>query len=229
MATVRSILFALFFYPWTVLCVLAALPATAIGPGPLKRVVRGWTRGFGWAAAAILGIRYRLEGAMPAGPAIVAAKHEAMYETLLLVTVLGDPVPVLKQELAAIPLFGLAVRRWGSIPVDRAGSAAALRTMVKAAKAAIAAGRTILIFPEGTRVLPGERPPLRPGFAGLYRATGLPVVPVAIDSGRVWPKGLVKRPGVVTVRFGAPVPPGLPRREVEAAVHAAINALNGAA
>ena len=86
-------------------------------------------------------------------------------------------------------------------------------------------GRSIVIFPEGTRVRPGESPPLRAGFAGLYRALGVPVVPVALDSGRLWPRAGAKRAGTVTFRFGAPVPPGLPRAEVEAAVHRAMNAL----
>ena len=122
------------------------------------------------------------------------------------------------------------VRRYGAIPVDRAGGAAALRRMMRAAEAAIAEGRPIVIFPEGTRVPPGERPPLQPGFAGLYRALRLPVVPVALDSGRLWPRRrFVKRPGIVTMRFGEPIPPGLPRAEIEAAVHAAINALEPAA
>jgi 1-acyl-sn-glycerol-3-phosphate acyltransferase len=128
--------------------------------------------------------------------------------------------------LTRIPLWGWVVRRYGVIPVDRAGGAAALRTMMRAASAAIAEGRPIVIFPEGTRVAPGARPPLQPGFAGLYRALKLPVAPVAVDSGRLWPRrSFVKQAGVVTMRFGDPIPLGLPREAVEAAVHAAINAL----
>ena len=98
---------------------------------------------------------------------------------------------------------------------------------MRAGQAAIAEGRPIVIFPEGTRVPPGVRPPLQPGFAGLYRALKLPVVPVAVDSGRLWPRHrFVKTPGIVTMRFAPPIPPGLPRAEVEAAVHKAINALD---
>jgi len=97
--------------------------------------------------------------------------------------------------------------------------------MLKAAREAIADNRPIIIFPEGTRVPPGEKPPLQPGFAGLYKSLGLPVVPVALDSGRLWPRSFVKRPGVVTIRMGEPIPPGLKRPEVEAEVHRAINAL----
>jgi 1-acyl-sn-glycerol-3-phosphate acyltransferase len=99
--------------------------------------------------------------------------------------------------------------------------------MLKAAKAAVAAGRPILIFPEGTRVPHGERPPLRPGIAGLYKSLGLPVVPIALDSGRLWPRrSFVKRPGVITMRVGEIIPAGLDRDEIEKRIHTAINALN---
>jgi 1-acyl-sn-glycerol-3-phosphate acyltransferase len=92
----------------------------------------------------------------------------------------------------------------------------------------VAQGRPIMIFPEGTRVGPGEQPSLQPGFAGLYKALDLPVVPIALDSGRLWPRGtFVKTPGPVTFRVGATIPAGLPRKEVEARVHEAINALEG--
>jgi 1-acyl-sn-glycerol-3-phosphate acyltransferase len=99
--------------------------------------------------------------------------------------------------------------------------------MLKAAREAIADGRPILIFPEGTRVPPGDKPQLQPGFAGLYKSLGVPVVPVALDSGLVWPRSFVKRPGIVRILVGEPVPPGLKRPEVEAEVHRAINALEG--
>jgi 1-acyl-sn-glycerol-3-phosphate acyltransferase len=98
--------------------------------------------------------------------------------------------------------------------------------MVRNAQAEVAQGRSLVIFPEGTRVRPGEQPPLQPGFAGLYRALRLPVVPVALDTGRFWRRrGFAKQPGVATFRFGAPIPAGLPRDEIEARVHAAINVL----
>ena len=99
--------------------------------------------------------------------------------------------------------------------------------MLKAAREAVAANRPIVIFPEGTRVAPGERPELRPGVAGLYKTLGLPVYPVALNTGRLWPKGKFgKRRGVVTMKLGEPIPAGLPREEIEARIHAAINVLN---
>jgi 1-acyl-sn-glycerol-3-phosphate acyltransferase len=98
--------------------------------------------------------------------------------------------------------------------------------MVAAGRQAVAAGRQVIIYPEGTRVPPGRSPKLRLGFAGLYRALGLPVVPVAVDSGKLWTRGLVKKPGTIRILIGETIPAGLKREEIEARVHAAINALN---
>jgi 1-acyl-sn-glycerol-3-phosphate acyltransferase len=218
-----------FFYGWTVIAVLLSFPISLFGTKAVRGWAHVWLRGHRWFAAYLLGIRCRVEGRPAEGAVIVAAKHQSMFETFELVLMLEEPAIVLKRELADIPLWGWVVRRYGVIPVDRSGGGAALRRMMRAAEAAIAEGRPILIFPEGTRVPPGARPPLQPGFAGLYRALKLPVVPVALDSGRLWPRHrFEKRPGIVTMRFGAPIPPGLPRGEIEAAVHAAINALETA-
>lgn len=223
---VRSLLFALFFYPGTVIAVLAAIPAALIGHRGVIEVTRAWTRYFGWCAAILLGIRAKVEGPVPKVPVLVAAKHQSMFETLALVVLLDAPAAIMKRELGEIPFWGWVAKRYGVIPVDRAGGAAALRQMARQAQAAVAEGRSIVIFPEGTRVLPGERPPLQPGFAGLYRALGLPVVPVALDTGRFWlRRRFAKRPGTATFRFGEPIPPGLSRHEIEARVHEAINAL----
>lgn len=227
MAAVRSLLFVLVFYPGTVLAVLIALAMALFGRRPLRRVSNAWALFHRACAAGILGVRTRIEGAIPQGAVIVAAKHQSMFETLEMMVLLRDPAVVLKHQLADIPLFGRVTRLYGVIPVDREGGGAALRRMMRAAGEAIAENRPIVIFPEGTRVAPGEQPPLQPGFAGLYRALNLPVVPVALDSGRLWPRRrFVKRAGTVTMRFGATIPAGLPRGEAEAAVHRAINALD---
>jgi 1-acyl-sn-glycerol-3-phosphate acyltransferase len=226
MAILRSLLFALVFYGGTLLLLVVALAAMIIGRQAFVAVTLFWARFHRWCAAHILGIRTRVEGELPTAPALVAAKHQSMFETLELMVLLGKPSPVLKRELSDIPVWGWAARRYGVIPVDRKGGAPALRRMLAAARQVTAEGRSIMIFPEGTRVAPGERPPVQPGFAGLYRALGMPVVPVALDSGRLWPRrSLARHPGIVTMRFGPPIPPGLPRAEIEQRVHAAINAL----
>jgi 1-acyl-sn-glycerol-3-phosphate acyltransferase len=222
----RSALFALLFYSMTVVAVIFALLAALVNRRLLFWTTRKWGQWHRWCARYVLGIRTRIEGQVPDQPVIVGAKHQSMFETIDLMVLLGEPAVVLKRELADLPGWGKVARAFGVIPVDRTGGATALRRMLVAAQAARAAGRPILIFPEGTRVPAGEQPPLQPGFAGLYKSLGLPVVPVALDSGRLWPRGgFVKKPGTITFRFGDPIPPGLPRPEIEARVHAAINAL----
>ncbi|HEX8217210.1 MAG TPA: lysophospholipid acyltransferase family protein [Allosphingosinicella sp.] len=227
MDALRSIVFALVFYTGTIGFVLGAFVAVLFGTKPMRRHVRGWALFHRFCAARILGIRSRVEGPVPSGAVLVAAKHQSMFETLEVVLLLDQPAVVMKRQLADIPFFGRVTLLYGCIPVDREGGAVALRRMLRAAEAAIAEGRPIVIFAEGTRVRPGDRPQLQPGFAGLYRALKLPVVPLALDSGLIYPaRGLIKRPGTVTMRFGAPIPPGLKRPEIEAAVHAAINVLD---
>lgn len=229
MSALRSTLFALAFYGWTVFAVLLSFPISLLGTSALRGWAHLWVGFHRWCARWLLGIRTRVEGTPPQGPALVAVKHQSMYETFEIILMLKEPAIVLKRELVEIPLWGWVVRRYGVIPVDRAGGGKALRQMMRAAETAIAEGRPIVIFPEGTRVPPGTRPPLQSGFAGLYRALRLPVTPVALDSGRLWPRHrFVKQPGIVTMRFLPPLPAGLKRGEIEAQVHAAINVLEAA-
>jgi 1-acyl-sn-glycerol-3-phosphate acyltransferase len=225
MALVRSLLFAAIFYPATFLWVLAGIVASLFGRRPTLAVVLSWVDLHHWLTKNILGIRSKVEGAVPPGPQLIAIKHQSMYETLEMLRLSKQPVLVMKKELADIPLFGFLTRRYGVIAVERSAGAKALRNLVAAGAEAVATGRPVAIYPEGTRVRVGETPELKSGFAALYRALGLPVVPVAVDSGRLWGRGLVHRPGVVTFRIGETIPPGLKRDEIERRVHAAINAL----
>lgn len=227
MKLLRSLLFAVAFPVATTAMTIGGVPVAIAGRRRLARHVVRWGRLHGALSRGLLGIRVSVEGAMPPGPVLVAAKHESAYETLALLPLVDDPVIVLKRQLTQVPVLGRLMVRHGAIPVDRAASAGALRQMLRAADEAKAAGRNVLIFPEGTRVPHGEAPALQAGFAGLYARLGLPVVPIATDAGRLWPRGLVKRAGTIRLAIGEPIPPGLPRREVEARVHAAINALNG--
>jgi 1-acyl-sn-glycerol-3-phosphate acyltransferase len=222
-AIIRSLLYAAIFYPATVLWVLAGLVATLIGRKPTLAVVLSWVDLHHWLAKNVLSIRLRVEGEIPAGVHLIAVKHQSMFETLEMVRLTNLPIIVMKKELADIPLFGFMTRRYGVIAVERSAGAKALRSLVEEGALAIKSGRPVIIYPEGTRVRPGETPQLKSGFAALYRALGLPVIPIALDSGRLWGRGLVHHQGMVTVRVGEPIPAGLPRKEVEALVHAAIN------
>jgi 1-acyl-sn-glycerol-3-phosphate acyltransferase len=137
----------------------------------------------------------------------------------------GLPIVVYKKELSRIPLFGEVTRAYGVIAVEREAGAKALRHLVAEGRKAVADQRSVIIYPEGTRVAVGTTPPLQSGFAGLYRALGMPVLPVAIDSGRLWTRGFVKKPGTINIIIGDPIPPGLKREEIERRVHTAINAI----
>jgi len=226
MAAARSLLFFLLFYPGTLLYVLTVIAVSPMGTPPVRKVVHGWSSFHHWLVRHILGIRFEWDGRIPDGPYLIAVKHQAMVETIEALRFAPTPVVVMKRELTTMPLFGWVTRRYGVIGVDRDAGARALREMMVKAKEAVGSGRPVVIFPEGTRVPFGAAPGLRPGFAGLYRVLGLPVVPVAHDSGRLWSRGLVKRSGTIRFRVGETIQPGLKREDVEARVHAAINALN---
>nr|WP_314441658.1 lysophospholipid acyltransferase family protein [uncultured Sphingomonas sp.] len=204
---------------------MAALIAARVGTGPIRAVIRSWARFHHLLVTRLLGIRFELEGTIPDGPVLFAVKHQAMVETIEVLLLIDTPVVVMKQQYVKTPLLGPTMTRFGVIGVDREAGASALREMMQRGRQAIAEGRPVVIFPEGTRVPVGETPELRPGFAGLYRALGMPVVPVAHDSGKVWPKGLVKRPGVIRLKVGETISAGLKRGEIEERVHRAINAL----
>lgn len=225
----RTILFRALFYAASVPIVLVVPISALFGQRAVIANAHAWARTHRFLMRTVLGIRTRVEGRAPGTQVLYAAKHQAMYETLELQLILGGPAMVLKRELMRIPIWGWATTRYGSIVVDREASAGALRKMVREAERARAEGRSVIVYPEGTRVEPGETPPLRAGFAGLYKALALPVVPIALDSGRLLPKHGAKQAGVVTIRIGEAIPPGLPRREAEARVHAAINALESGA
>lgn len=228
MFLLRSLLFALIFYPGSIPIVIGACLGGLISDRLLHIGVQGWSRYHHFCARWLLGIRTQVEGALPDRPVLYAIKHESMFETIDMPRLFGKPGVVAKQELFRIPFWGRAATSFGMIAVDRDAGASALRKMIVWGKAMAAANRPIVIFPEGTRVPHGQRPPLQSGFAGLYKLLGLPVVPIAVNSGVLTPKGKPWwKSGVMTYKVGETIPPGLPRDEIEARVHSAINALNG--
>ena len=157
----------------------------------------------------LCGIRIALDGReyLPRdGPALIAAQHQSAFDTLFWLTVLPRPAYVLKQELVELPLFGPLLTASGFIAVDRTAGAQALRRMVEECRIAIANGRQIVIFPEGTRVPAGERGVVQPGVLALARALKLPVIPAATDSGLCWGRNAFKkRPGTITVSVYPPI------------------------
>ena len=222
---VRNLAFYVVFYLGSVPYVVGAAMAMPVAERAFQRIVTGWSAYHRFCARWLLGIGVRIEGTIPRDPVIIALRHESFFEAIDLPTLLADPVIIAKAELMQIPLWGMAARRWGLIAVRREDGAKALRAMVAEAKARTAVGRPLAIFPEGTRIASGEQAELQSGFAALYKLLRLPVVPVAVNSGRLYHRWF-KRPGIVTYRFGEAIPPGLPREAIEARVTAAITALN---
>jgi 1-acyl-sn-glycerol-3-phosphate acyltransferase len=225
MNVVRSLLFYAVFYTGSVYYVLASILMVAVAPRHLRRFPDAWSRFHRGCMRVLLGITVRETGARPEGTALYAIKHESFFEAIDLPNTLDHPVPFGKEELYRIPGWGRAAKAYGSVTVNREQGAKALRAMLAEARTFIGTGRPLVIFPEGTRVPHGTRPPLQAGFTAIYKLLGLPVVPVAVDSGPLYHRWW-KRPGTITLHFGEPIPPGLPRDEIEARVHAAINVLN---
>ena len=227
LAVVRSVLFALHFYPLTALTVAACGVAGLFSARLLRRVARLWGFIHRVLCRFVLGQKVRIIGTVPTEPVLIVFKHESMFETIDLLCLFAEPVVIAKQELLDIPGWGWAARRHGVIGLRRDDGAKAIRHLRAEIAKATGSGRPIVLFPEGTRVPHGERPAIRAGFAALYQLLALPVVPIALDSGRISPRrSLIKRPGIITYKVGETIPAGLPRYEAEAMAHAAINALN---
>ncbi len=225
-ASLRSLAFYLFFYGGSVFLVLASVVAIIARKAWLRPVVAKWGGWHLWCTEKLLGIEVVLDGTLPDGPVLIAVKHESFFEAIDTPRLFTYPAVFAKQELFGIPGWGYSALTYGLIPVARDKGAKTLRQMLVLAKQRVAEGRPLVIFPEGTRVAHGTRPGLQAGFAGLYKLLGLPVVPIAVNSGPAY-HHVIKRPGRITYKVGETIPAGLPRAEVEAKVHAAINVLNG--
>tara|TARA_Y100000589_G_C27120967_1_gene616456 strand:- start:358 stop:1050 length:693 start_codon:yes stop_codon:yes gene_type:complete len=181
---------------------------------------RDWTRAagkfWGWYTACLLhivGLHHKIRGDVQKTKQVIyAAKHQSAWETLVLYWELDAPVMVLKRELLFLPILGWFFLRSGCIAVDRKAGMAALKKLRQQAVTSVSEGRSLLIFPQGTRVASGQTVPYQVGVFALYQATSLDVVPVALNSGRFWARnGFIKNPGVITVHFLPALAQGLPR------------------
>ncbi len=219
-----STLFNAFFFVSTFLLTVPAFLVSLFAPHTVMGWARLWARLEIGAARAICGIRMEVVGLenLPPGPAIVASRHQSAFDILAWIAIAPAACFVVKRELTQIPLFGRLILLAGMISVDRKAAAAAMRGLLRGGDAAKAAGRHIVIFPEGTRVDPDEFPPLQPGVAALAFRLGIPVVPVTTDSGASWSRrAFRKRPGTIHVVIHKPLPPPHARDTVMSALRAA--------
>jgi 1-acyl-sn-glycerol-3-phosphate acyltransferase len=217
MTFVRSIIFNIVFYVFTVTMVLVTLPVFVFASEKMtERTCRLWGSIGLFLLRTIVGTRLEIRGAenIPPGGVIVASKHQSMFETFALFMPLERTTYVMKQELARIPLWGWYAKRAGMIMLQRDQGASALRKLVTAVRTAIKKERQVIIFPEGTRQPPGASPDYKGGIAHLYRMSGAPAVPVALNSGLFWPRRRFTRyPGTIIFEFLPPIMPGLKSRD----------------
>jgi 1-acyl-sn-glycerol-3-phosphate acyltransferase len=219
MTWARAAAFNLALYAWTVIVGTCGLPFLLAPRRWAMRFGRFWSQGVLWLLRATTSLDYRIVGRerLPAGPCIVAMKHQSAWDAITLPVVLDDPAPIVKRELLRLPVYGWYMARAGAIAIDRSAGAAALRTILAATRVAAAEGRPIVIYPQGTRVAPGMSAPYQPGVFALYQALALPVVPAAVNSGLYWRRrSFLKRPGRIVLEFLEPIPPGWPRRRMMA-------------
>ncbi len=219
MSYVRSIVFAVLFYGWSTLLSPLYVPLMLLPRRGFWFMAWVWVRSCIAIANATVGIRCEIRGSenLPDGAFIVASKHQSAWDTLIYNVVFEDCAYVLKRELFWFPFFGWFLWRVGMIGIDRAGGATALKRMVRETRECLAQGRKIIIFPQGTRTVPGVKRAYLPGVAALYGQCDVPVVPVALNSGMFWPRRtFVKRSGTIVLELLPPIMPGLSRREFAA-------------
>jgi 1-acyl-sn-glycerol-3-phosphate acyltransferase len=231
MNLIRSIVFVIWFYLSMGAIGIGLWPFVIFDDRYVWTALRAWGRATLWGLRWIIGARVKFEGLehVPQGGALIAMKHQAMLETILPALFLSRPVFIYKEELGQTPVMGAYLKK-NQLAVDRGGHAKALKSIVRGARASVAKGHQVVIFPEGTRQELDAKPDYKPGIAAMYKDLGIPVTPVALNTGLVWkPKGLIRSPGHVTIKVLPPIPAGLSRedfmRELERVIETETEAL----
>ena len=210
----RSVLFNAFFLVLHAALVVGMLVLLPFPRRWMQVTVRLWTNVLRLGLRVIVGLELDVRGLdnLPQGACVIASKHQSALDTFVFYLLLNDPNYVMKKELMRIPVWGWHARKCGAISIDRDGGAGALKQMLRDTDDRMARARQVIIFPEGTRTAPGARHPYNPGIAAVYARIKAPLVPVALNSGLFWGRrSFNKKPGVITVEFLPPMPPGLDR------------------
>ena len=212
----RTLLFSLYIYGVAFPALIMLVPIIFFPLKILKWVPYYWTQ---WAAIILrqtVKIKHQIKGQqfIQNRPVIYAMKHQSVWETLIPNHILPFPAYILKKELILLPIFGWYLYFLKMLPINRKKGTQELKKLIECTRQRLQQGRSIIIFPEGTRVSPGEQGTYQRGIAFLYEKLNVPVVPVALNSGLYWPKHkFLKLPGTITLEFLPPIPPGLPKKE----------------
>jgi 1-acyl-sn-glycerol-3-phosphate acyltransferase len=221
----RSLVYNVLFYALLVFWILVAIPTFLMPARAFIAVAKAWARSSVSLMRVICGTKVEIRGLekIPPGPLIVASKHQSMWETFALMQFFDSPLFIYKRELKFIPFFGWYLMKADMIGVDRGGGMRSLMEMARRAPAEVRRGRQLIIFPEGTRTAVGAPPDYKTGIGQIYVNSGVPCLPVALNSGLFWPRRTFMRyPGTLVVEFLDPLPAGLSRREFIAQVSGAI-------
>jgi 1-acyl-sn-glycerol-3-phosphate acyltransferase len=208
----RSVVYNVLFYLNLLVFLIAAIPTFWMPYRCIVEVAKAWGRTSTWLLRVICGTEVDIRGIekIPWGPLLVASKHQSTWETFALLSLFADPTFILKRELRWLPFFGWYTWKGRMIPVDRGARAQALAGIARDARVELARGRQIIIFPEGTRRPAGAEPNYKFGVVHLYAETGVPCLPIALNSGLYWPRRSIMRyPGTIRVDILDPIPPGL--------------------
>jgi 1-acyl-sn-glycerol-3-phosphate acyltransferase len=240
MLVLRSLVFNLAFYLNTALWLVVALPTFFMPYTGVLWVAKTWGRVNLWLLRVIAGVNFEIRGRekIPHGPMIVASKHQSAWETFALLHLFDSPTFIMKRELQWIPIFGWLTIKGRMVSVNRGAGAQALRDMTERARVELSRGRQLIIFPEGTRRPVDAEPRYKYGVAHLYAEEGVPVLPVALNSGLFWPRRtFLRHPGTVVVEILDPIPPGKEKdvfarelqEKLESATQRLVREANGAA
>lgn len=220
MRLVRSLLFVIWMYGWMAILGILCLPTLLMPRGVVLFCIRNYVRLMLFGLHVLCGVRVELRGQehITGGPQLIAGKHQAMLDVFMPFLFFRDPVLVMKRELLWYPVLGWYALKTGQLPIDRSGGAQTMRKMLEVAHRVIAerGGRQLIIYPEGTRVAPGDVPDYKPaGIRAFYKSLELPIFPLATNAGLSWPaRGLLRTPGTVVYELHPPIPKGLPPKEM---------------
>lgn len=223
--TARSLFFNVCFFGWSLFASILFAPLFILSTPMAQKSGHPWAAGSLWLAKKICGLTYEIRGRehISYGPVIYASKHQSAWDTIIFLVLFKSPAYVLKRELLRIPGWGWYLWRMKMIAIDRSAKASSMKHLIRQSKDALNQHRPIIIYPEGTRTVPGAAPNYHPGVVALYSQLHVPVIPVALNSGMYWGRNaFTKRPGKIIMEFLPPIAPGGDKKEFSQQLQQAI-------